>query len=191
MSWLTGIDDQEDEPELERLVVAHREAVSADLAAGSGLRDCPRHVVDVLGTSCYQAGFRQYASVENLERVISTLGAALEASLTSVGDAARVVDDFAGADVVPAMTIHKSKGLEFGTIIFLGLEDSEWWSFRNQPEEEKRAFFVAFSRGIRRVLFTYCDQRDSRWGRRRQKRQAVDALYDILAQAGVRRSDLR
>ena len=74
---------------------------------------------------------------------------------------------------------------EFGTVIFLGLEDSQWWGFRNQPDEEKKAFFVAFSRAIGRVLFTWSDEREGWRGRERQRRDNVNALHTILAQAGV------
>ena len=185
LSGLTGLDRERDGREVERLVVAHKDCVSADLAAGEGLLETPRHIIEILGMSRYRATFRQYVSGDFLERTVHALGDALQASLTTTEDAADVADNFAGVNVVPAMTIHKSKGLEFTTVIFLGLEDNQWWAFRSQPEEEKRAFFVAFSRGIRRVLFTYSDQRDSKWGRKRQKRADVDALYDILRQAGV------
>ena len=89
------------------------------------------------------------------------------------------------------MTIHKSKGLEFDTVVFLGLEDGQWWTFRSQSEEEKCAFFVAFSRAIRRVIFTYSDVRDTRWGRKAQGKRDVNALYDILKNAGVKTLDLR
>lgn len=89
------------------------------------------------------------------------------------------------------MTIHKSKGLEFKTVIFLGLEDSQWWGFRYQPEEEQRAFFVAFSRAIERVLFTWSDVRDERFGRKRQQRENVETLYTILVEAGVPAVDAR
>jgi len=83
------------------------------------------------------------------------------------------------------MTIHKSKGLEFHTVIFLGLEDSQWWAFSNQSDEEKRGFFVAFSRAVETRLFTFCDLRDEPWGRRQQRRAQIGDLYTILKQAGV------
>jgi superfamily I DNA/RNA helicase len=89
------------------------------------------------------------------------------------------------------MTIHKSKGLEFKTVIFLGLEDSQWWGFRRQPDEEKRAFYVAFSRAIDRVVFTWSDERNGRNGRERQQCNDIDALHSVLAQAGVQTVDFR
>ena len=95
------------------------------------------------------------------------------------------VNDVIGADVVPAMTIHKSKGLEFHTVIFLGLEDSQWWAFANQADEEIRSFFVAFSRAKKHVYFTFSDVRDGRWGRKSQQKAQIGDLYTILQRAGV------
>jgi len=90
-----------------------------------------------------------------------------------------VLDDFEGFDSVQIMTIHKSKGLEHHTVIFVGLDDSAWWSFQNQPEESRCAFFVALSRAKQRIIFTYCEQRG-------QGRNTISSLYDILDKAGVK-----
>jgi superfamily I DNA/RNA helicase len=188
---VSGLDREADSADLERLVVAHKDCALAGLAVDGGILEVPRRIVDLLGVSRYRATYRQYANGDLLETTTTALGQALGVSLQTWGDAARIADDFAGVNVLPAMTIHKSKGLEFDTVIFLGLEDSQWWAFRNQPDEEKRAFFVAFSRAVRRVLFTYCDERSTKWGRRLQKRDEVDALYGILRQAEVQTIDLR
>ncbi|NTW02032.1 MAG: ATP-dependent helicase [Oscillochloris sp.] len=191
IAFLSGLDDESDGAELQRLVIAHKNSVAKHLAECGNLHDLPRGVVDVLGAGRYQATYKQYADNNFLNKVLSDLGKTLQASLTSVGDVQQVVDDVIGANIVPAMTIHKSKGLEFSTVIFLGLEDSEWWGFRTQPEEEKRAFFVAFSRAIHRVMFTFSDERDTKKGRRRQRRRDVDELHYILRQAGVSVDDKR
>ena len=79
--------------------------------------------------------------------------------------------------LTPLMTIHKSKGLEYHTVVFLALDDQAWWSFKNQPEEGKATFFVAFSRAKRKVVFTYCEGRGDR--------RNISSLYDILEFAGV------
>lgn len=88
------------------------------------------------------------------------------------------LDDFEGLDSVPIMTIHKSKGLEYHSVIFVGLDDDAWWSFERQPEESRCTFFVALSRAKQRVIFTYCEER----GRRRK----ISPLYQSLESAGVR-----
>lgn len=96
------------------------------------------------------------------------------------------LDRYDGVGVVPIMTVHKSKGLEYDTVVFVGLDDQEWWNFRGQPEEEQRTFFVAFSRAKERVLFTFSHARDR--GRSRPERRTranIEGLYGMLTRAGV------
>jgi ATP-dependent DNA helicase UvrD/PcrA len=89
-------------------------------------------------------------------------------------------------DSIPVMTIHKSKGLEYHTVIFLGLEDSAFWSFRAQSHEDKCAFFVAFSRAKRRVFFTFCKQRSAR----QQGKESIGELYNLLESAQVQMTEI-
>lgn len=42
------------------------------------------------------------------------------------------------------MTIHKSKGLEYHTVIFVGLHQNVFWGYKNNRAEETNNFFVAF-----------------------------------------------
>lgn len=69
------------------------------------------------------------------------------------------IENFEGLHSVPIMTIHKSKGLEYEAVYFIGLEDSAFWNFKNQPEEDRCAFFVALSRAKREMIFTFCNYR--------------------------------
>ena len=57
------------------------------------------------------------------------------------------------------MTIHKSKGLEFHTMIFFGLDNRTWWSLQNDGGEEMNSFFVAFTRARQRAFFSFCRER--------------------------------
>jgi superfamily I DNA/RNA helicase len=75
------------------------------------------------------------------------------------------------------MTIHKSKGLEYHTVIFVGLDDGAWWSFAEDQIEGTAGFFVAFTRAKQRVLFTYCASRGTR--------AKIATLYELLLKAGV------
>lgn len=76
------------------------------------------------------------------------------------------------------MTIHKSKGLEYHTVMFVGLDDKAWWSFANDSLEATAGFFVAFSRARQRVVFSYCASRGDR--------KQIAPLYDLLKKAGVK-----
>ncbi|MDO9295880.1 UvrD-helicase domain-containing protein [Bradyrhizobium sp.] len=101
----------------------------------------------------------------------------LEASSKNAADWTGALDSYEGLHAVPLMTVHKSKGLEYHTVLFVGLDDGAWFNFGKQSHEETAGFFVAFTRAEQRVVFTYCALRGSRAG--------VAPLYDLLKQAGV------
>jgi len=162
--------------------------VSPDIAI---LKALPAGICKEIGEERFRSTYRQYARGAYLNKKVKELGDALVNAMKEAGDIRSAVDEVIGVNILPAMTIHKSKGLEFHTIVFLGLEDSSWWSFATQPEEEKRSFFVAFSRAMNRVIFTFSDQRDEKWGRRRQRKNQIEDLYTILQQAGVPNHDMR
>ncbi len=110
------------------------------------------------------------------------LGKILEAAVlhltASVADWSTALDAYEGVHAVPLMTIHKSKGLEYHTVIFVGLDDDAWRrSFVEDQAEATASFFVAFTRAKQRVLFTYCARRGAR--------KAIVTLYQLLLGAGV------
>ena len=94
------------------------------------------------------------------------------------------LENFEGKNSIPIMTIHKSKGLEFEVVIFIGLEDSAFWSFSRQPLEDKCAFFVAVSRAKKRIDFTFCRGRSTRFNRT-QSNNDIGELYQMLRASNV------
>jgi superfamily I DNA/RNA helicase len=95
---------------------------------------------------------------------------------------ADALDAFEGTDSVPLMTVHKSKGLEFDTMVMIGLDDKTWWSYTPANSEGLATFFVAVSRAKQRIVITHCAQRGSR--------EQVAPLFDLLRKAGVAETDL-
>lgn len=87
-----------------------------------------------------------------------------------------VLDSFEGKNQVPLMTIHKSKGLEFHTIIFYGLDNSTWSYFKPDSKDDMRMFFVAFTRAKQRAFFTLSNNRGKN----------IEWLRKILEPAGVK-----
>lgn len=87
------------------------------------------------------------------------------------------LDIFEGVGQLPLMTVHKSKGLEYDTIVFVGLDDQAWWSHEPGNPEGMATFFVALSRAKQRAIFTFCQER----GQRRR----VAELYQLLTDANV------
>lgn len=89
-----------------------------------------------------------------------------------------------GTGSVPIMTTHKSKGLEFHTMVFIGLEDDALFNYARDPDEETCGIFVALSRAKQRAFFTFSSQRTV--GRFAAKsRHAIGGLYGLFAQAGI------
>ncbi len=72
------------------------------------------------------------------------------------------------------MTIHKSKGLEFDTVVILGVEEQTFWG---KEVEERSAFFVGISRAKRRLWLTAVEYRETpngfsgRWNEERSPHQ--------------------
>ena len=87
------------------------------------------------------------------------------------------LDRFEGVNQIPLMTVHKSKGLEYDTILFVGLDDAMWWSYSPRNPEGIATFFVALSRAKQRAIFTFC--------RARGDRTRIADLYRLLRDAGV------
>jgi superfamily I DNA/RNA helicase len=88
-----------------------------------------------------------------------------------------VAEAYEARDAVPLLTIHRSKGLEYHTVFFLGLDDEQWWAHKRELEASIATFFVGLSRAAQRVIFTQCDERGGQ--------QNIDDLYEVLNQAGV------
>jgi superfamily I DNA/RNA helicase len=121
--------------------------------------------------------FPEYATGDALSIAIEAFRLHLVASADGSPDWAACLDRFAGVDQVPLMTVHKSKGLEYDTIIFVGLDDAMWWSHSRGNPEGIATFFVALSRAKQRAIFTFC--------RERGQRTRVADLYALLTAAGV------
>jgi DNA helicase-2/ATP-dependent DNA helicase PcrA len=71
-------------------------------------------------------------------------------------------------DYVSLMTIHMAKGLEFPYVFLVGLEENlfpsmQSLSAREDLEEERRLFYVAITRAMKRLTLSYAESR-YKWG---------------------------
>lgn len=132
------------------------------------------------------AAFPQYSQGSLLADTTAQLSKALTGYLQD-RTWSEALDALQGLNSVPVMTMHKSKGLEYHTVIFVGLEDSALWTFAKNQDEETCGFFVAFSRARKRVLFTFCEQRPKSADKPAvaQQRNSIGRLYELLQSAGV------
>jgi len=137
-----------------------------------------RSLVDFLGKAKILAASPAYRQGDWFNKVASAAVFHIEASCRGAQTWTEALDLYEGLHAVPLMTIHKSKGLEYHTVIFVGLDDNAWWSFDNDQQEATAGFFVAFTRAKQRVVFSYCADRGSR--------TKIAALYELLTEAGVK-----
>lgn len=102
------------------------------------------------------------------------------------GDLVAALNVFLGTESIPLMTVHKSKGLEFDTVFFIGFEDQTFWNFNRQPDEDTRAFFVALSRAKKQVNFTFCESRINNFQNTDQRAiRNIDPIFRTLIDSGL------
>ena len=176
-----GPDDEVEEARFAKDLDAYAIRLARDYATPPtterGARAIIDDVFDFIGRGRVVAAHPAYGQGEWLKEVLASAATHLAESAANTNDWTSALDAYEGLHAIPLMTIHKSKGLEYHTVIFVGLDDGAWWSFSNDQIEATSGFFVAFTRAKQRVLFTYCAQRGTR--------KTIATLYDLLAQAGV------
>ncbi|MFO0796081.1 MAG: ATP-dependent helicase [Gemmataceae bacterium] len=195
LQQLRGLDESDPrlrrvENELNSFCNTIRDAIGADGSTVEVLADQLSRFFEFLGLDAFRRMHPQYLQDDFTSDLFGKFTDALWKYFAECGSWPQALTHFVGKDALPIITVHKSKGLEYHSVVFMGLEDSALWNFANQSDEERRAFFVAFSRARKRVLFTYCAKRErqQRSGGRAvamQSRKNIGALYDLLAEAGV------
>lgn len=170
--------------QLEREIVSFRSEIRRRLPGIRTKAEIHSLLSDIMafvGVAAFRQLYPQYRRGGFYASTLDGLSAALATSRTGTGTWSAALSDFEGLDAVPIMTIHKSKGLEYDTVIFVGLEDSAFWKFTTQRQDDISAFFVALSRAKERVVFTFSQSR----GARLQGRTKIGELYGLLQDAGV------
>lgn len=133
-------------------------------------------VIDFIDPENLRRSSPRYALGDTLDKIIAALIMYVTESSQSSDTWEGWLDEISGENHIPLMTIHKSKGLEFHTVCFLGLDDTQWWSHKSGDHESLATFFVALSRAKQRVFFTYC---------RNRIKAKVSDLYSLLSDAGI------
>lgn len=124
------------------------------------------------------------SSFENVEELINSLKIQVEETakeedikllvgswiqdITLMTDMDEAEDGAEAKSEVTLMTIHAAKGLEFDAVYIVGVEESNFPSQRslddpNGLEEERRLFYVAVTRAIKRLTISFATSR-YKWG---------------------------
>ncbi|PHB28532.1 hypothetical protein COE85_00190 [Bacillus pseudomycoides] len=138
-------------------------------------------IVDFYDVNKIRKYYPQYLQGQYINKLRENLTDYLYQYYLSKNDWIAAIDSFQGNDSIPIMTIHKSKGLEFDVVFFVGFDDNSFWSFSDQEDEDKCTFFVGLSRSKRYLYFTFSE---NRFGRRRTNSD-ISILYQMLEESGV------
>ncbi|MDD3876329.1 MAG: 3'-5' exonuclease [Bacteroidales bacterium] len=120
--------------------------------------------------------------LENLEELLNGIREFVEnkeededAQIKTLGDYIQNISlltdadtDVTNTEVVSLMTIHAAKGLEFPCVFLSGVEENLFPSLmalntRSELEEERRLFYVAITRAMKKLFIHYAESR-FKWG---------------------------
>lgn len=118
--------------------------------------DATNALLKYLGSSNLIALSSEYESQTYLTNVIEQLEKIINDFLSQEGDLLKALNSFGHDETVKLLTIHKSKGLEFHSVILLGIENETFWG---KLEDERCAFFVGVSRAKKRLILTESRER--------------------------------
>lgn len=133
-----------------------------------------RHLVQeflqLLSRSVLTALSPGYQQGKRLDDLIEQALEAFDRELAVDGDAVHALRRLSEVDAIRFLTIHKCKGLEFETVVVLGIEEQLFWG---DPAAAMSEFFVAISRAKQHLVLTHAGHRDrpeghvKRWDQQR------------------------
>lgn len=97
-------------------------------------------ILEFVGSQTLRQSFPAYQRKRDFDRVWNGFVALMKECAEHSSSWTKALDEFEGVDQVALMTVHKSKGLEFHTMIFYGLDNQTWWSLTPQRSEELNTF---------------------------------------------------
>ena len=128
----------------------------------------------VVGVETLVALSPEYETRSRLRELIATTKSRIDELLKSEPELPAALKRFSDDQAVRILTIHKSKGLEFDSVIMLAVEQEV---FFGSAVAERCVFFVGVSRAKRRLVLTHADQRprspnyNKRWDADRRPHQ--------------------
>ncbi len=121
-----------------------------------------RDVVNSFGLKRIMGRWNQYKSKVFLDDLWKKLELHLRYTIDATKSLAEAALMFRAENSVQIMNVHKSKGLEYKVVIFLGLEDQAFWNYSNAKFENDCALYVALSRAKEKILITTTSIREHR-----------------------------
>jgi superfamily I DNA/RNA helicase len=141
-------------------------------------------IISDITFSKFSAHYPQYNELKYFNKCKQDCCDHLRRAYVKCDDLNQTLKTFLGEASIPLMTVHKSKGLEFEVVFFVGFEDQTFWSYQKQPAEDTRSFFVALSRAKKHINFTFCTSRINNFGQKDTRAiKHILPIYDVLAKS--------
>lgn len=135
-------------------------------------------ILKYTGVARIKNAYPQFQQGTWFKEIMTDLYNYLSAQYSISNDIMAALDMLKGIDTIPVMTTHKSKGLEYHTVIFIGLEDRAFWTYPTQSDSDNNLLFVALSRAKERVLFTFCRRRS--FENNQQSALTIRKIHNLL-----------
>jgi len=143
-------------------------------------------IINYYGSKLLRDYFPQYQNGDYFDTVKEQFIELLWVEFCSSQNWITSLKTFEGETSTPVMTIHKSKGLEYECVFFVGLEDHSFFSFARQRDEDICAFFVGISRAKKELHITRAETRTTlRRNAGQQNIQVIQPLYNAINNSGV------
>lgn len=141
-----------------------------------------QNIIDFFGTDNIQAKFLEYTNIDYLTENLEDLTSCLYEYFVQEENWICAIQALCGKGIVPLMTIHKSKGLEFNTVFLVDLADYSFRSYSTDPIETKATLFVAVSRAKQNFICTFSSFRLGR----NQTYTLVSDFFNVINSHGQR-----
>lgn len=183
------IKDQEDSTKIYKMEKIWTEFLKVSQKNFIENNDLKKIIIDFIKFLDFKKLVKEYPQYRQKQNTLKIFNDTLEIfkKFTETLTLKESISKFEGINSIPIMTVHKSKGLEYHTVIFIGLDDFNFQDFKVKPKEETNVFFVAFSRAIYNVFFTFSKSRN----RFHQKKENINVLYTLLNEAGITSIDIK
>lgn len=134
----------------------------------TGWWESVRGFLNNIGLETLVALSPDYESHTRLKEVVTDTKARIEELLELEPDLPKALTRFVDDQAVRILTIHKSKGLEFDSVIMMAIDEEIFFGDR---DANRCAFFVGVSRAKRRLVLTFA--------REREKPEGLKKRWDI------------
>jgi superfamily I DNA/RNA helicase len=146
----------------------------------SGWWEFVRAFLRKMGVATLSALSPDYESRPYLDAVIKSIRTRIEDLLKIEPHLPKALTRFSDDQAVRILTIHKSKGLEFDSVIILGVETETFWG---NADAERCGFFVGISRAKSRLVLTVSDRRDTPTSNARRWREVRTPHEEFMGYA--------